>query len=438
MRGLALLVVAVGVVAAILAGPAAAESPPPLSFELASGSSYMKCSATWPAEVEKSGQTCTITQHHGGTAWCIQYKSTNGPTPISQTCTIEQTSTSRDNFAFVVQIAEHRGGASPQETTQSATVEQGNTFKTNNSSIAQIAKQRLGRPLDDDGDHWGSWSFATDVDQVQNARQLADVCQGFTTDCTLGPGMLSHNNSTLVQKQWQTEQAAASIEINQNQNTTPAPDCPTTTFPQPANMCADVDQNTQIPFGSGRNKERLEQLYVQLQNARGDGDTITDQQQGGASVFTGGLEHQIVQAGGGVASITTGQNSFQFQKASNVGTLTQKQDPRISKDPLSTQTGAAGTSWNGKQRAFQFQFEDGALVLSVRGQHALLEYSAMTNGVISADQLVNQNGQTETNSCTTSPCAAVLDCTNVEPDIDLLQSSFVVLQAQDCTPPEDY
>ena len=83
---------------------------------------------------------------------------------------------------------------------------------------------------------------------------------------------------------------------------------------------------------SGKNDEDLNQLYVQLQNARGKGTAVTDQRQGGANIFSGGLAHAITQLGGGVANITTGQNSFQFQKANNVGSLFQKQDPRISKD----------------------------------------------------------------------------------------------------------
>jgi hypothetical protein len=435
MRGRGLLVVAAGVAAAFFVEPAAADSPPPLSFELYSGSGSVYCAATHPRTITPapSGQGCTIVQPQGGTAWCILKKSRSGPTPIDQSCVIRQTSTTRANVAFVVQIAEHRGGTSPQVAKQTAIVEQGNVTKSNNSFVTQVVRQALGRPLDDDGDYWGSWSFTASANQVQNARQLAQVCQGGVEECHSSAGMLSHNNSSVTQKQWQTEQAAASATINQEQNAALAEVCPATG--EPANMCAGVDQNSS-PSASGKNEEHLSQLYVQLQNARGKGTTVTDQTQGGASVFTGGLEHQIAQLGGGVASITTGQNSFQFQKAANVGPLTQKQDPRVSKDPLSTQVGAAGTTWNGKQRAFQFQLEDGALVTSVGGQRALLEYFAVTNGSIQADQFVNQNGQTDTNSCSASPCAAVLDCTNVEEGgLDLL-SSIGILQAQFCVKDE--
>jgi hypothetical protein len=432
-----LLFVAVGAIATLFASPAAADSPPPLSFQLSSGSSYVKCAATSPATVSKSGQSCTITQTSGGSAWCIEYKSSRSP--ITQTCTIKQTSTTRDNFAYVVQIAEQRGGASPHDATQTATVEQGNTFKTNNSSVTQVVRQALGGLLDGDGDYWASWSFAASANQVQNARQVADVCQGSfvgtVVNCLDGATMLSHNNSSVIQKQWQSEQAAAWTTINQEQNTEVAPTCPGTG--QPANMCADVDQSSS-PTASGENEESLKQLYVQLQNARGKGTTVTDQRQGGADVFSGGLSHEVHQLGGGTANITTGQNSFQFQKAANVGALFQKQDPRISKDPLSTQAGGEGTFWTGTQRAFQFQFEDGALVTSVGGQRARLEYSALTNGAIQADQLVNQNGQTETNSCTASPCAALLDCTNIEEGEITLLSSVTILQAQSCVTEEPY
>jgi len=214
MRGLALLVVAAGVVAAILAGPAAADTPPSLSFELGSGSSSVYCAATWPRTITPapSGQGCTITQPAGGTAWCIVKKSTKGPTPITQTCTIKQTSTTRDNFAYVIEIAEHRGGTSPQETTQIATVEQGNTVKTNNSSVTQITRQAFGGFLDSDGDYWGSWAFATNADQIQNATQQARVCQGGVSNCSVGTGMLSHNNSSVNQKTLEKKSSAASLD----------------------------------------------------------------------------------------------------------------------------------------------------------------------------------------------------------------------------------
>jgi hypothetical protein len=445
MRGLALLVVAVGVVAAVLAGPAAADTPPSLLFELSSGSSSVYCAATSPRTITPapSGQGCTITQPAGGTAWCFVKKSTSGPTPITQTCTIKQTSTTRDNFAYVIEIAEHRGGTSPQETTQIATVEQGNTVKTNNSSVTQITKQAFGKLLDSDGDYWGSWAFATNANQIQNATQQARVCQGSVIgdaiNCSVGTGMFSHNNSSVIQKQWQSEQAAATASINQEQNTATAPPC-TSAGSEPANMCSDVDQMTD-PAGSGRSKEGVAQLYVQLQNARGKGATNTTQRQGGgdvfAGVFTGGLEHDIVQVGGGVANITTGQNSFQFQKASNVGSLLQKQDPKIAKDATSMQKGAPGSQWTGNQRAFQFQLEDGALVTSFGGQHTRLEYFGTTiGGTISANQFVNQNGQTQSQSCGPgTSCDLLLDCTNVEPDIDL--TTVLALEAQECFTSED-
>jgi hypothetical protein len=426
MRRLVLLVFVAGVVGALFAGRASAESPPPLSFELSSASSFVRCAATYPATVTKSGQSCTITQPSGGTAWCIEYKSSTSP--ITQTCTIKQTSTTRANFTYVVQIAEQRGGTSPHDATQTASVEQGNTTRTNSSWVTQVVRQALGRRLDDDGDDWGPWSFAANANQIQNASQVADVCQGGVADCHLGAGMLSRNNSRVIQKQWQSEQAAARDSITQEQNTDAPAFCPAVA--DPANMCADVDQNSD-PTASGKNDEDLNQLYVQLQNARGKGTAVTDQRQGGANIFSGGLAHAITQLGGGVANITTGQNSFQFQKANNVGSLFQKQDPRISKDLFSTQEGAEGSLWTGNQRAFQFQLEDGVFTPSFGGQHARLTYDAdSVGGLISANLLVKQNDEpAETESCGPTPsCHILLDCTNVEPDLYVSSSEYTSTQ----------
>jgi hypothetical protein len=439
MRGRVLLVVAAGAVAGLLAAPAGAGTTPPLSFEMTSGSSSVYCAATQPATVSKSGQSCSIVQPAGGTAWCIERISKRGPTPVVQTCTIKQASTWKKNVAIVVQLYEAKGGGSPQDGTQNADVRQGNQFNANEAYVTQITKQLLGHLLDSEGDYEdGDWIPDATVLQDQKARISAVVCQGGRTtatdpaNCRTGAGMVSSNKSSVIQQQWQSEQAKGT-EVTQEQNTTfgentCAPEGDATLPDTDANMCANVDQQTQT-VGGGKNDSNLGQLYVQLQRARAE---TTTQRQGGSTVDTGGLDHTVNQLGPRPSSIHTGQHSFQIQRVNDAVVLVRKQDPRISKGFGSSQGTSPESVWRGRQTAVQLQFEDG--VLGGDTQTARLEYFGTTSGNIEASQLINQNGETETNSCSGTTCAAVLECTTVEEEEDYY--SWESPPTQFCTVPD--
>jgi hypothetical protein len=433
MRRLGLFVVAAGAVAAALAGPAGADNPPPLSFELSSGTSSLFCTATQPATIVKSGQTCKIIQPAGGTAWCVEKRSARGPDPVTQVCKIRQASKWQDNVAYVVQVLEMKGGPSPQDATQITDVRQGNRNRSNKAYVTQITKLVLGRLLSDDGNDWGTSTFAGSKEQVQEAHQSTLVCQGAAgalgptdpTNCRNDTGMLGSNLSDIHQWQWESEQAAATESITQKQNTEVRADgCKATDPADPiapatdTNMCANVDQQTDALHG-GTNTSDLDELSVELQNAKRA--ATTTQRQGGPTVETGGLDHTINQAGPKPSSIETDQHSFQIQRVEDAVTLIRKQDPKLSKGFGSNQETNPANVWTGRQSETQLQFEDG--VLTGDTQSSLLEYFGHTSGNIEARQRITQNDQTQTNSCSGMTCAAVLECTTVpeeEPDLSSL------------------
>jgi hypothetical protein len=434
MRGRGLVVVAAGAIAAFLAGPAAADTPPPLSFEMSSGTSSLACTATQPATVVKSGQTCKIVQPAGGTAWCIEWRSARGPDPVGQVCKIRQASTWRDNVAYVVQVLEMKGGPSPQDASQVADVRQGNRNRHNKAYVTQVTKLALGSLLESDGSYWGTSTLVGSKQQVQEAHQSTLVCQGAAgalgptdpSNCRGDVGMLGSNLSNVHQWQWESEQAAASETITQKQNTEVRIDgCRATDPADPTtpatdtNMCANVDQRTQA-LGGGANTSDLDQLSVELQNAKKAATVI--QRQGGPTVDTGGLDHTINQLGPKPSSIETDQHSFQIQRVEDAVTLIRKQDPKLSKGFGSSQGTNPADVWTGRQSETQLQFEDG--VLAGDTQTSLLEYFGDTSGHIEAKQRITQNEETQTNSCSGTSCAAVLECTTVPDEEDYLSSLY--------------
>lgn len=459
MRGHAVLVVAAGVVAALLAAPATGGTTPPLTFEMSSGSSSVQCQATAPAWVTKTGQSCTIIQPAGGTAWCTERLSTRGPDPVVQRCKIRQASSWRDNIAYVTQVLEMKGGPSPQDATQIADVRQGNRHRNNKAYVTQVTKLVLGGQLDSDGKYWGASTLSGNKSQKQEAHQSAQVCQGAAgalgpndpTNCRNDVGMFGDNFSSVAQKKWESQQAAVSGAITQEQDTEERPnECTPTDAVDPvvpdetANMCANVDQNSQVAWpGSGQNDSKLVELSVQLQNARDA--ALANQCQGfpQSPCFVtglpqvGGLDHTINQNGQDPSTIDTKQHSFMVQLVDDVAAFVRKQDPKVSKGFGSSQGTSPDNIWTGRQTETQLQFEDG--VLGGDTQTSRLEYFGDTSGNISASQLINQNGQTQTNSCSGMTCAAVLECTTAAEDeelIALLGPSTAMFEGQACTTEE--
>lgn len=445
MKQRGVFVVVVGVIAAGFAGSADASTARPLSLEHDGGGGYPRCEATKPRTIVKTGQSCTIIQPAGGTAWCVQRITKHGSAAVTQRCKIRQASTYRENVAHVVQVIEMKGWVSLQDATQIADIRQGNGHQDNRAYVSQVTTLALGRgghgsgdDDDDDDDDRRRVATHPNVGQTQEAHQSVIVCQGAAgalgpwdpANCRSGNGMRADNVSSVTQKQSESEKAAGAGTIVQEQNTDSRPnacthgDAADPVVPdESANACANVDQSTQLSHpGAGKNHSQLSQHYVQSQEASRAHSAVQCQGFPGAPCYlsgppeVGGLDHTINQSGPKRSEILTEQHSFQVQRVDDVTTFVRKQDPRISKGTSSAQGKHPDNVWKGLQTATQLQYEDGKL----RGdtQTARLEYFGKTSGKIRATQVVNQNGKKKTNSCSGWVCAAVLECTTALPEYE--------------------
>ncbi len=451
----------VALTAVIFAGSAGASTTQPLSFEHDGGESYVRCEATEPRTIVKTGQSCTIIQPAGGTAWCVLRITKHAPAAVVQRCKIRQASTYRENVAHVVQVIEMKGWVSLQDATQIADIRQGNGHQDNRAHVSQVTTLALGRgghgggDDDDDDDDRRRATTHPDVGQAQEAHQSVIVCQGAAgalgpwdpANCRAGHGMRADNVSSVSQKQSESEHATGAGTIVQEQNTDSRPNaCTPGDAADPvvpdadANACANVDQSTQLYHpGAGKNHSQLTQRYVQSQEASRAHLAFQCQGFPGAPCYlsglpeVGGLDHTINQSGPKRSEILTEQHSFQVQRVDDVTTFVRKQDPRISKGTSSAQGKHPDNVWKGLQTATQLQFEDDKL----RGdtQAARLEYFGKTSGKIRATQVVNQNGKKKTNSCSGWVCAAVLECTTTPPEYERarLAASTATYGGQTCT-----
>jgi hypothetical protein len=392
----------------------------------------VECTATAPARITRGHSSCTIIQPLGGTASCTIRTTASGSTAVKQRCTIRQRSRTHRNHATATLIIRQTGRWT-QEAQQVITIEQGNVFRNNIASASERVVQSLTKH-----------GAATAIDQSQESHQSINVCQGalhvgVVPNCRSAAGMRGNNSLSISQTLRQAQSADGAPVIAQLQNTGLATNkCSPLGDPTPiddptAHMCANADQNT-----TGANTSSLRQVYNQAQNVS-DAATATQQQGGDPLVKRGGLDHQVNQDGGAPSQIHTDQDAFQDQAATNVGVLTQDQDPFVAKGRLSNQGSHPDNRWRGEQTSTQTQTEDGNP--SGGTQSTLLEYFGVTSGDIRAVQIANQNGVTNTWGCPppdeppppgqNSTCGAVMECTNAEPGPDLL--AIVILQEPTCT-----
>jgi len=176
-----------------------------------SGWNQFECSGT---SDEETG-SCLVVQESpdGNTARCTM--ATDGDNPISQTCTISQTSVDGDNRAFVDQtIKQHEG--SDQQGTQEASVTQTSGSGNNDSHVRQKIEQK-------------TKDQSLDVAQSQRGRQRASVVQTSIT---------GDQDSHLKQKSSQDANAPKAMSGTQDLN---------------ADLFATVDQHS---AGLSRNHNR--------------------------------------------------------------------------------------------------------------------------------------------------------------------------------------
>jgi hypothetical protein len=331
--------------------------------------------------------SCSITQSGGGTATCAQTMTTS---PANETCSIDQTSTSADNRAVVIQaILQGSGGPSGSQTgTQGAFITQANGSGNNYSNASQTVGQSLGKGsnLSDDDDNDAddfTAAIAASITQSQEAHQSLSVIQTSTA---------GNNTSNAGQIQGQRERADRAPSISQRQNTVDAANaCPTISSADDpfANACYAVQQTAPV----GANSTKLGQVYVQFQAA--SNTPGGDQAQGSlTNAASGGLDHAFVQnpVTGMAATQTSNQFERMIQRRLNTGAMIAKQHGPVRKG-TGTQDGGAGSTADQVQDSGQFSFG------GVAGtQTDLLVDQCASSGNCTVRQQVNQNGTVTTNT----------------------------------------
>ncbi|HYM63593.1 MAG TPA: hypothetical protein VES61_02835, partial [Gaiellaceae bacterium] len=390
-----------------------------------SGSSHQICTGVKSTTTVAGAttQTCTVTQASGT---CIQVSTAQN---VVQRCEFTQTEVgSQNNRALAIQIAVQKktGPSGTQEVTQGVFIDQQNDDFSNFAIVGQGVRQALGRAEengdDDDDEEYAAANLASTslapITQSQESHQSIVVCQGGTISCKSDTGMNGNNSSNILQALGQSEVAAKAPSITQLQNTEDQNnECFAIEDPL-ANMCADVNQNTE----GGRNVSRLLDPYRQFQSARKTLDG--EQAQGNFEPFDGGLDHFVDQDGALKSDIWTSQNEVQIQRAVNTGLLDQSQHGPVRKGVFSRQTATDEDDWTGRQTSKQFQTNDG---VAVGNQTNLLNYWCHTTGDCMISQLVNQDGEVTTNECAPGGsgdfCEVFINCGNVTPP-----DTFIILE----------
>jgi hypothetical protein len=296
---------------------------------------------------------CTIVQVSAtgkNDARCVER---TGDTAAAQRCVVLQTNTAGDNRAEVRQVVDANAGPT-QDANQYTGIEQQNGSGSNFSHVLQDLKQST-KETDSSGT------------QTQDGHQGVSVTQ----DADVG------DNTALVEQSLaQKAKASGGASITQNQNTGSGG----------PNTNAGIEQSSTM----GRNEAHLNQSHDLDATASGAGTTT--QQQG---TQDDGLNGHFDQSSAGLSTVKGSQKEAQRLQAEHAGTLTQ------------TQYGPA-----------QFGSEQGSNPNDVYDidqsstQHAsdptLQSEGAFgncdTSGNCTFDQRIQQNHQTQTNSCAGTSC----------------------------------
>jgi hypothetical protein len=380
------------------------------------GSEQFQCSPAFGTPVNNDmEQTCVI---KGSSGTCIE--KSDSPV-VMQTCTFIQTGPG-DNRATAVQVVAVENGGLPVDSTVTQharqTVNDTQTAPLGSSNylnVTQVIKQSLGPGHFDDTEEA---ELDPDTSTHQGALSLSQESHQIVMGTQDAPGA-GGNNSSISQSLRQRERAVhATVSIDENQNTMTATGddvCPITDDPN-SNMCAQVHQTS----GTGPNASNLDQNYSQFERAH---DTPTGNQKQGVAPSTGGANHEVQQTTiGGVCTIKTNQDEDQTQRAVRA-TVNQIQNgpTRKGADSFQANTCSPNSTWTGSQNSTQLATTrpteadvDTNVFADPATQNNLLEYFGMTPGSIHATQSVsekvNNQSTTQSNSCSSSPCTALIVC----------------------------
>lgn len=364
----------------------------------AGGSNTFDCTTASCAVI----QVATAPTAAPNTAKCIK------TTGLSQSCTISQSSSTRDNLAIVYESAAKASGLT-QTASSTASITQTATG-TSNSNTACVTQN-----VNIDGSTVAKNGKPVAVNL--EAHQTVDVTQDATGS---GANSAQYGASqsgvcdmlhALAQNQTLTSTANGSGSITQNENAVDGG----------ANMTIDIEQNQGIGHGvaSGANDAVFSQTNTLTAVANSSAGPIGQTQ----SSVNGGLLGTVNQDSSGVSTANATQTETQCEDAAESGLTTcESDDADAGEAPASltqtqfgpvhkgvgeaTQTGNSGDSFIVTQMSTQDNDQgDGS------NQTNVVQGDCHTDGNCTVDQTTNVDGQTNTFSSSGQDVNAQTTCT---------------------------
>lgn len=367
-------------------------SRPVVQVAAAGGKNSFQCTTASCAVVQVAA-VASVTNE----ARCIR------TTGITQSCSINQSSTDANNQAIVVEVATKTSGLT-QNASQTAQIVQTAGAGANTACVLQqttlegstVAKR--GTPVSVSLNAHQSISIAQNSASGGNTVQNASSSSGGS--CASGP---------LDQKQTITSKATGSASITQNQNTADSG----------PNMVVDIQQNQGAGFldvATGANDAKFNQTNTLVAIAVGQGPVSQTQ-----STSNGGIEGTINQFSQDPSTIVVNQTETQCVHAQTTGTpsafppcptggtqpasLTQVQYGPVRKGD--------GPSVQGNNSSSTFTITQSSTQTSDAGstQFNTVEADCSTSGNCTATQQTNVNGDTTTNTSSGQNVNSSIDCT---------------------------
>jgi hypothetical protein len=318
--------------------------------------------------------SCDITQTNTSAdniAYCVQG---GGGASATQQCTIDQTNSTGNNVANVGMVITQLAN-STEQASQTASIDQENVSGNNTANLAQQIEQALIGP------------GTTVPTQDQEGTSSASVTQNSTS---------GNNNFNGYQQQQQSEYFNGSTTaVSQNQDD----NFDGNGISGPNESVVLVQNGSPGTSATGQDNSALTQLIQQNQAINNNAAAPGSTQAQGAS--NSGLDGSTNQFSSGVASENVHQNELQVQQPQDDSNITQTQFGPL--HCCSEQVDNGGNTFQINQQSAQQAGPNAVQSEDIQG-------TCQTSGTCTVSQQVIENGETTTNSCSSSSCDSIIQC----------------------------
>lgn len=335
------------------------------------------------------------------TAKCIR------TTGLSQSCTISQSSSTKDNLAIVYENAVKASGLTQTASSTASIAQQATGASNSNTACVTQNIDVTGSTVAKNG---------TPVNVTLEAHQTVNITQDATGNGTNDAQSGASSGGTcsggaIAQSQKLTSKATGSGSVTQNENAANGG----------ANMTIDIEQNQGVGNGvaGGPNHAVFNQTNTLTAIANSTAGPISQTQ----SSVNGGLLGTVNQDSSGLSTATTTQTETQCEDAAQTGrascdtadsdaseapaSLTQIQYGPVHKGVgQATQTGNTGDLFTVNQTSTQDDDQG-----TGSQQTNVVQGDCHTSGDCTVDQTTNIDGQTNTNTQSGQDVSTTTNCT---------------------------